>query len=30
MDLYAHDLIGAAVLRGKTVFLLGSGTTPVT
>lgn len=28
MDLYAHDLIGAAVLRGKTVFLLGSGTTP--
>jgi uncharacterized protein YbjT (DUF2867 family) len=27
MDLYAHDLIGAAVLRGKTVFLLGSGTT---
>ena len=28
MDLYAHDLIGAAVLRGRTVFLLGSGTTP--
>lgn len=28
MDLYAHDLIGAAVMRGKTVFLLGSGTTP--
>lgn len=28
MDLYAHDLIGAAVLRGKTVFLLGNGTTP--
>ncbi len=28
MDLYAHDLIGAAVLRGKTVFLLGKGTTP--
>jgi len=28
MDLYAHDLIGAAVTRGKTVFLLGNGTTP--
>jgi uncharacterized protein YbjT (DUF2867 family) len=28
MDLYAHDLIGAAVLRGKRVFLLGSGNTP--
>lgn len=28
MDLYAHDLIGVAVLRGKTVYLLGSGTTP--
>lgn len=28
MDLYAHDLIGAAVLRGRTVFLLGDGTTP--
>jgi len=28
MDLYAHDLIGAAVLRRKTVFLPGSGTTP--
>jgi NADH dehydrogenase len=28
MDLYAHDLIGAAVLRGKSVFLLGSGKTP--
>lgn len=28
MDLYAHDLIGAAVMRGKTVFLLGKGTTP--
>lgn len=28
MDLYAHDLIGAAVMRGKTVFLLGNGTTP--
>lgn len=28
MDLYAHDLIGAAVMRGKTVFLLGRGTTP--
>ncbi len=27
MDLYAHDLIGAAVMRGKTVFLLGRGTT---
>lgn len=27
MDLYAHDLIGAAVMRGKTVFLLGSGNT---
>ena len=28
MDLYAHDMIGSAVLSGKTVFLLGSGTTP--
>lgn len=28
MDLYAHDLIGDAVMRGKTVFLLGRGTTP--
>jgi NADH dehydrogenase len=28
MDLYAHDLIGAPVMRGKTVFILGSGTTP--
>ncbi|HEX8215386.1 MAG TPA: NAD(P)H-binding protein [Allosphingosinicella sp.] len=28
MDLYAHDLIGAAVMRGKTVFLLGRGITP--
>ena len=28
MDLYAHDMIGAAVLRGKTVFLLDSGRTP--
>lgn len=28
MDLYAHDLIGAAVMRGKTVFLLGGGATP--
>lgn len=28
MDLYAHDLIGAAVMRGKTVLLLGRGTTP--
>ena len=28
MDLYAHDLIGAAVMRGKTVFVLGKGTTP--
>lgn len=28
MDLYAHDLIGAAVLRGRTVILLGAGTTP--
>ena len=28
MDLYAHDLVGAAVLRGKTVFLLGRGRTP--
>ena len=28
MDLYAHDLIGAAVVRGKTVFLLGSGNAP--
>jgi uncharacterized protein YbjT (DUF2867 family) len=27
MDLYAHDLIGAPVMRGKTVFILGSGTT---
>jgi uncharacterized protein YbjT (DUF2867 family) len=27
MDLYAHDLIGAAVLRRKTVFILGTGTT---
>jgi NADH dehydrogenase len=27
MDLYAHDLIGASVLREKTVFILGSGTT---
>jgi len=27
MDLYAHDLIGAAILRGKRVFLLGSGNT---
>ncbi len=27
MDLYAHDLIGAAVLRGRTVILLGNGTT---
>ena len=27
MDLYAHDLIGAGVMRGKTVFLLGGGTT---
>lgn len=27
MDLYAHDLVGAAVLRGKTVFLLGDGMT---
>ncbi len=27
MDLYAHDLIGAAVMRGKTVFLLGGGNT---
>lgn len=27
MDLYAHDLIGASVLSGKRVFLLGSGTT---
>lgn len=27
MDLYAHDLIGSAILRGKTVFLLGDGTT---
>ncbi len=26
MDLYAHDLIGAAVLRGKPVVILGSGT----
>lgn len=28
MDLYAHDLIGASVMRGKAVFLLGKGTTP--
>lgn len=28
MDLYAHELIGAAVMGGKTVFLLGNGTTP--
>lgn len=28
MDLYAHELIGAAVLRRKTVFLLGRGDTP--
>ena len=28
MDLYAHDLLGAAVSRGKTVFLLGDGRTP--
>lgn len=28
MDLYAHALIGDAVMRGKTVFLLGRGTTP--
>ena len=28
MDLYAHDLIGAAVLRGNTVFLLGKGRKP--
>ena len=28
MDLYAHDLIGAAVMRRMTVFLLGKGTTP--
>lgn len=28
MDLYAHDLIGAAILRGKTAFLLGSGNSP--
>ena len=28
MDLYAHDMIGSAVLSGKTVFLLGGGTTP--
>lgn len=27
LDLYAHDLIGAAILRGKTVFLLGDGRT---
>ncbi len=25
MDLYAHDLIGAAVLRGRTAFLFGDG-----
>jgi NADH dehydrogenase len=28
MDLYAHDLIGAPVMRGKTAFLLGDGRTP--
>lgn len=28
MDLYAHDLIGARVMLGKTVFLLGKGETP--
>lgn len=28
MDLYAHDLIGAGVMRGKTVYLLGRGETP--
>lgn len=28
MDLCAHDMIGAAVLRGKRVVLLGSGRTP--
>ncbi len=28
MDLYAHDLIGAGVIRGKTVWLLGSGNMP--
>jgi NADH dehydrogenase len=28
MDLYAHDLIGAAILRGKRVVLLGSGNSP--
>ena len=28
MDLYAHDLIGSAVLARKTVFVLGSGRTP--
>jgi uncharacterized protein YbjT (DUF2867 family) len=28
MDLYGHDLIGAAAMRGKTVFLLGRGMTP--
>jgi NADH dehydrogenase len=28
MDLYAHDLIGAAVFRRKSVFLLGSGNSP--
>jgi NADH dehydrogenase len=27
MDLYAHDLIGAAVIRGRTVFVLGGGNT---
>jgi NADH dehydrogenase len=27
LDLYAHDLIGAAILRGKAVFLLGDGRT---
>lgn len=28
MDLYAHDLIGASVMRGKRTFLLGDGRTP--
>lgn len=28
MDLYAHDLIGSAVMRGRSVILLGPGTTP--
>lgn len=28
MDLYAHDMIGSAVLRGKNVFLLGDRRTP--